>query len=288
MGDGSWLGPYRTLALPSGTIRYREGGSGPPIVFVHGFLVNGDLWRKVVPLLSGQFRCLAPDFPMGGHQPAMPTEADLSPPGIARLVAEFLIALDLHDVTLVGSDTGGAIGQLVIAHYPDRIARLVLLNCDAYEHFPPALILPFKWGGFVPGFVAAVARAIQVVPPLGRLLYALVARRQPSRAVLDGYFAPLIADPGVRRDVTKLLRGVSKRHTLAAARAFPTFQRPVLIAWGTNDRDFLKRDAKRLAKDFPDARLAWVAKSRAFVSEDQPELLAELILDFCGQATAAI
>jgi len=289
MVEPSSLGPYREVRLSQGTLRYREAGSGPPVDFVHGILVNGDLWRRVVPPLSGEFRCIVPDLPLGSHLSAMPAEADLAPLALARIVADFLAALDLREVTLVGSDTGGGISQIVIARHPERIARLVLTNCDAYEHFPPPLVLPFKWGAFVPGFVAALAWALRLLPPVGRLLYALLARHNPGRATLDGYFAPLIRDSGVRRDLTKVLRGVTSRHTLAAARAFPGFRKPVLIVWGADDFVFPKRDAERLQRDFPNARLVPVARSRAFVSEDQPERLAVLLADFLrepGVATA--
>lgn len=275
----------KEIQLSGGTIRYREAGAGTPIVFVHGVLVNGDLWRDVVPPLAGHYRCLAPDLPLGGHTPPLRPDADLTPPGLARLVADFLAALDLREVTLVGNDTGGAICQLVVAHHPERIARLVLTNCDAFEHFPPPLVLPFKWGGFVPGFTAALAHALRLPPPR-RLLYALLAHRNPGREVLDSYFAPLIRDHAVRRDTTKVLRGLSKRHTLAAARLFPAFRRPVLIAWGEDDLVFPQRDAERLRGAFPDARLEWVAHSRCFVCEDQPERLAELIAEFMRETAA--
>ncbi len=272
-------GAVKEVRLPRGTIRYREAGAGAPIVFVHGLLVNGALWRQVVPPLAAEFRPIAPDWPLGGHQPPMDPDADLTPRGLARLVADFLAALDLRDVTLVGNDTGGALSQLVIAHHPERIGRLVLTNCDAFEHFPPPLLLPFKWGGAVPGFTAALAHTLRL-PPVRRLLYASLARRRPDPAVLDAYFAPLIRDRGVRRDAAKVLRGVSNRATLEAARAFPAFRKPVLLAWGEDDPFFPIRDAERLQQAFPDARLERVARSRCFVSEDQPERLAELIADF--------
>lgn len=272
--------PYCTVRLPGGVLRYREIGSGPPLVFVHGAFVNGNLWREVAPALAGRFRCIVPDLPLGAHSPAMSPDADLSLPGLARLVADFLAALDLEGVTLVGSDSGGGISQLVIAHHPERIGRLVLTNCDAYEHFPPPLVLPFKWAAFIPGFIAALAMTLRYVPAADRLLYALVARRNPGRAVLQGYFAPLARDSGVRRDLTKALRGVSGRYTLEAARAFPGFNKPVLIVWGTDDFVFPRRDAERLCREFPDARLEWVAGARAFVAEDQPARLTALIDSF--------
>jgi pimeloyl-ACP methyl ester carboxylesterase len=287
MDTATRLGPYQEVRLPQGLVRYREAGSGPPLVFIHGLLVNGDLWRRVVPHLAGEFRCIVPDLPLGAHLPAMDPGADLTPPGLARLVADFLAALDLRDATLVGSDTGGGIAQIVIARHPERIGRLVLTNCDAYEHFPPPLVLPFKWGAFVPGFVPALALALRAFPPAGRLLYALLAHHNPGRAVLTGFFAPLGRDPGVRRDVARALRGVDKRHTLAAARAFPAFRKPVLIVWGEDDLVFPMRDAARLAHDFPAARLVPVARSRAFVCEDQPERLAALITQFVREPIAA-
>jgi len=291
MGGGLAFGEVREVRLGGGRVRYREFGEGPAVVFVHGLLVNGGLWRDVVPpLAEGGFRCVVPDLPLGGHSPAMRPDADLTPPGLARLVAELLEALDLRDVTLVGSDTGGAICQLVVAGRPERVGRLVLVNCDAYEHFPPPLVAPFKWGAFVPGFVAALAQAMRL-PPVGRLLYALLAHRDPGPEVLRSYFAPFVREAGVRRDVRKVLRGVDKRHTLEAARSFPAFRKPVVIVWGEDDPVFPRRDAERLARDFPNARLERVARSRAFVSEDRPERLAELVAGFsrpgAGQASSA-
>jgi pimeloyl-ACP methyl ester carboxylesterase len=127
----------RSVGLPHGTIRYREEGSGKPIVLVHGFLVDGALWQEVVPRLAERFRCVVPDLPLGSHRVPMRSDADLSPPGLARLVDDFMGALGLEGVTLVGNDTGGAICQLVAVNHPDRLARLVLTPCDAYSDFFP-------------------------------------------------------------------------------------------------------------------------------------------------------
>ena len=126
MAISNELGEQHEVTLPQGTISYRERGTGDPIVFVHGALVNADLWRKVVPELAKDFRCIAPDLPLGSHERAMPADADLSPPGVAKLIADFLAALDLDNVTLVGNDTGGAICQVRrhAAPGPDRAARV--------------------------------------------------------------------------------------------------------------------------------------------------------------------
>ena len=92
--------------MPAGTLEYRERGTGPVLVFVHGAAVNGDLWRKVVPALAAAHRCIALDVPLGGHSIALDGEPDLSLFGVAAIVADFLEALDLTEVTIVGNDTG--------------------------------------------------------------------------------------------------------------------------------------------------------------------------------------
>src|SRR6476619_1285093 len=127
------------IELPAGRIRYREAGEGSPVVFVHGFLVDGRLWDGVVDALSDRCRCLAPDWPIGAQQIAMSPGADLSPYGIATTIADFLEALDLEDVTIVGNDSGGAMSQVLVTRHPERIGRLVLTNCDTHENFPPGI-----------------------------------------------------------------------------------------------------------------------------------------------------
>ena len=274
-------GTLRELRVDGGVICYREVGTGPAVVFVHGILANGTLWREVVARLSGRFLCIVPDLPLGGHSLPMLPEADMSPPGMARMVAELMERLDLRDVTLVCNDTGGAICQVVISNHPERIGRLVLTNCDAYESFFPPLLQPIQYGARLFGtrFVDLLAWVLRA-RVAQRALFKTVAVRNIDEATLDAYAGRLLRDPNIRRDLARFLASVSKRYTLEAARSFPRFDRPVLIAWGDRDPFFSPRLALRLQHDFPEARLEAVVGSRAFVPEDGPEQLANLVQEF--------
>jgi pimeloyl-ACP methyl ester carboxylesterase len=277
------LGEAKELTLPQGTIRYREVGDSalPPAVFVHGLLVNGLLWRKVVPRLAGELRCIVPDWPLGSHQLALAPGVDNSPGGVVRLIADVLAALELDDVTLVANDSGGALCQLLVTRQPERIGRLVLTSCDAYENFLPPLFRYLQWLARVPGGPLAGMQMLRV-PALRRLpiAYGWLAKRPLERAVEDAWVAPILRDAGVRRDTTAFLRGIDKRETLAAAERFGDFERPVLLAWGAEDKVFPLRYAERMAAAFPHARLETITGSRTFVPEDEPERLAELISEF--------
>jgi pimeloyl-ACP methyl ester carboxylesterase len=275
-------GAQAEVGLPQGTIRYRDAGSGEPIVFVHGLLVNGGLWRKVTPFLEGAHRCIVPDLPLGSHRIPMKAEADLSPPGVARLVSDFLEALDLEGATLVGNDTGGAICQLVAAHHPERLGRLVLTPCDAYENFLPPAFRPLQYGAHVPGLITALIQGARIgAVRRGPLGFGLLIKQRPlDDDALKDYLAPYLAEPGVRRDALKVLRGISNRQTIEAAERLRSFDRPTLIAWSPEDRFFKLRFAERLASDIPNARLVRIEDSRTFVPEDQPERLADEIASF--------
>jgi pimeloyl-ACP methyl ester carboxylesterase len=158
-------GTLGEVRLEHGVIRYREIGTGPALLFVHGILANGTLWRDVVERLSGRFCCIVPDLPLGGHSVPMRPDADLSPRGVARMVARVMEDLDLRDVTLVGNDTGGAICQVVVSDHPERVGRLVLTNCGAYEAFFPTLLKPIQYAARLFGtrFVDLLAWALQRV-----------------------------------------------------------------------------------------------------------------------------
>jgi pimeloyl-ACP methyl ester carboxylesterase len=275
--------------LDAGTIHYRDSGSGPTIVFAHGLLVNGSLWRKVTPLLDGEFRCVVPDLPLGSHRDPMRAGADLTPPGVAKVLADFMAALDLEDVTLVGNDTGGAISQLVAANHPERLGRLVLTPCDAYENFLPPFFRPLQYAAKVPGLLTTLVQPMRIRAlqrgPMGFGM--LISPENIDPDVLDSWIRPYLGDGGVRRDAIRFLRSITNRYTIEAAEKLRSFDRPTLIAWAPEDRFFKLRFAERLAEEIPNARLVRIEDSRTFVSEDQPERLAEEITSFVRETVPA-
>ena len=275
------MSPESTATLPAGTIRYRDNGSGEPLLFVHGLLADATLWRKVVPLLEPELRCIAPDWPLGSHRAAMDPSADLSPPGLAQIIADFIDELELETVTLVGNDTGGAICQLVATRHPERIGRLVLTPCDAYDNFLPPMFRPLQAIARIPGSIWPVAQSLRLTPLRhAPNAFGWLSKHGPDPEVTRAWVEPSLHSRAVRRDVAKVLKGISNRYTLEAAERLADFDRPTLIAWAPEDRFFKFSYAERLAAAIPDSRLERIEDSWTFVSEDQPERLAELVRAF--------
>lgn len=277
-----------TVETPRGRVRVRDtGGDGPPVLLVHGLLVDGDLYAALVPLLVARgYRCIVPDLPLGAHGVALHPDADLSPPGLAALLAEVLDALGLATVDVVGVDTGGALTQLLMAGHRARVGRVVLTACDAYDSFPPRSFGPLLAPLRLPGGLWAMAQLARLGPVRRLGVVRPVTHAGTDDATLRRWTVGL-RDRGVRRDTSKVLAGMHPRHTLAAAEANRDFPRPVLVAWGDDARIFPRRLGERLAADLPAARLVTLPDCAAFAALDQPELLAALVDDhLAGQRSA--
>jgi pimeloyl-ACP methyl ester carboxylesterase len=283
MGRTAALGQEHRIALEQGEVRYFERGTGRPVVFVHGVFANADLWRAVVPgVADAGFRCLAPDWPLGAHDIPMRPDADLGPTGHADLIAGFLAALDLRDVVLVANDTGGALTQIMLTRHPERVGRVVLLPSDCFEYFFPPMFKSLSLAR-VPGSLRLLAALLRV-RALHRLpmTFGWVTKRPLPPDVVTSYLWPVGRSAGVRRDLRKLLRAVHPRHTLAAAEKLGEFDRPVLLLWGSEEKLFPIRLARRLAAVLPDARLVEVDDTYTFISEDRPDVVVAQVVEFAS------
>lgn len=269
------------VTLPHARIEYREIGpadsSHPPVLFVHGMLVDHRLWSGVAELLAGQgYRCILPDWPLGSHTTPVTDRTGLSPGGVADTIHDFLVALDLRDVTLVGNDTGGGLCQFLIDAHPDRIGRVVLTNCDAFEKFPPFpfnLVFATLRG---PVSIKALFTAMRIRAlrhsPLG---FGLLADADP--ALTAAWVAPARDDARIAGDLAAMLRKVARTDLTGVAPRLHRFTKPVTVLWGMSDRCFTPELGRRLAALFPHGRFVEVPGARTFVPIDNPAAVADAI-----------
>ena len=276
------------IELSAGIVEYEDtGGTGPVVVLLHGLVMDGSLWRSVVGDLRAGHRCVVPTLPLGGHRRPMHPDADLSLDGHARIVAELLERLNLRDVTLVQNDHAAAL--VLAGERPERVARLVLVSCEAFDNYPPGL--PGKavaLAARLPGGLYALAQPMRL-RFLRRLPLALgwMAKRPIPHEVTDAWLRPLLTQPEIRRDLTKYLRAVDKRDMLEATEQLRTFDRPALIVWAAEDRVMPPEHGRRLAKLLPNARLIEIPDSYTLIPEDQPAELARALRDFLADEAGA-
>jgi pimeloyl-ACP methyl ester carboxylesterase len=266
------------VEVSRGTIDYEDtGGEGPVIVLLHGLIMDGSLWRHVVGDLRTDYRCVLPTLPLGAHRRPMRADADLSMRGIAETIGELLEALDLRDVTLAMNDWGG--GQLLIGGpYDERIARLALCSCEAFDNVPPkgaARALPYL--ARVPGGLEAALFPFRF-DRLRRLpiTFGPLSKRPIPREVMDRWFGPIAEQREIRRDLRKyvLSSAQGRRDLLAAADALASFDRPALVAWAAEDRLMPREHGRRLAELLPRAKLVEISDCYTLIPEDQPATLA--------------
>jgi pimeloyl-ACP methyl ester carboxylesterase len=269
--------------LPQGRLAYRAAGpassSSPPVVLVHGILVDARLWEPVQERLAAEgIRSYAPALPLGSHQRPMNADADLSPQGIASLLLDFIDALGLDGVTIAGNDTGGAICQVMLGADTSRIGAAVLTNCDALGTFPPRGLAPLFRALRHPGLVACLAPGLRSrTLRHGPLAYGPLTSGPLDRALTRAWVQPL-AQAGIRRDIARFARDVHPRVLLDAASRFGQFTGPVRILWGEADRFFRPELGRQLSAAFPHATLTTIPGGRTFLPLDHPGEVAREIM----------
>ncbi len=269
------LGALNKIELGAGSLRYRDRGSGTPVVFLAGLVLSSGFWRRLVPALQQPIRAIIPDLPLGAHTVAMRRDADLSAPAIADLVAELLEAIDVKEAVIVGNDTGGAIAKLLATRHPERVSALVLTPCECFENFLPPIYRYLQLIPYLPGSIWLLGNSMRFTA-IRRLpiAFGLLTKGPLEKQAYDAYLRPGQTDRGVRRDSAKVLRAIRRRYTIQADAALANFNRPTLIAWATEDRVFPYNHAERLAQILPNALLVPIADSYTYVPEDQPQVLA--------------
>jgi pimeloyl-ACP methyl ester carboxylesterase len=230
--------------------------------------------------LEPDYRCIAPTLPLGAHRHAMQDDADLSLRGIARLVTEFLERLDLSDVTLVGTDTGGALVQLLIGDGAARVGRIVLASCDAFDNFPPgltgkALVLsgklpPAMFGLFMQQMRLRIVRRLPIA-------FGWLTMRGDSAT--KKWIKPVLTQAEIRRDTVRVLRAIAAERNLMleTAERLPSFERPALVVWASEDRVMPPEHGRRLAGLLPQGTLVEIPDTYTLIPLDQPARLAEAI-----------
>lgn len=270
------------LVVSAGSIEYREQGDpdGPPVVLLHGLLMNDTQWDLALPHLPAGYRYVLPVLPIGGHRIPMREDADLTMPGMVDVVADFLDALDLTDVTLVVSDWGGPLFLTDVGR-DKRIARLVICPSEAFDNFPPGFPGKVTWVGTrTTGTVKMAMQQLRIGWLRRRFfLFGMMAAKPIPQHIVEAWTNAGIADVRIRRDLLKYARTrFDKSGLVRATNRLADFSGDVLVLWSRN-RVMPVAHAEALA-ELTGGTLRYVDDAKVLIMLDQPEETARAIGEF--------
>lgn len=266
--------PKQSVSTPSGRISYTDRGTGPVALFVHGVLLNSYLWRHQQEALSDIRRTIVPDLLAHGNT-EIDSHQDVSVTANAKMLAEFLDALGIDKVDIVGNDSGGGISQIFCALYPERVRSLTLTNCDTHDNWPPVAFQPFvamvKSGGLRKTLEAMLSdKAIYRSPDA--LGPAYERPEEVSAETIERYLRPLVATEQRTRDLERFVNAFDNKHTVVIEPKLKTLKAPTLIVWGTDDVYFDLKWSHWLSKTIPGTkRRVEFEGARIFFPEERPE-----------------
>jgi pimeloyl-ACP methyl ester carboxylesterase len=276
----AWTADRRQLPTRFGDIAYVERGAGPVALFLHGFPLNGFQWRGAFERLSGQRRCIAPDA-LGLGFTRVAAGQGVTPSDQADMLAAFLDALGIASVDLVANDSGGAVAQIFVIRFPERVRTLLLTNCDVEPDSPPPALQPVlalaregtypdRW--LVPWFNdPKLARSPQ---GFGGMCFSDPS--QPTDAAIAMYFGPLVATPASKALVNAYTLGLDPNPLAGIEAALRRCKVPTRIVWGMADDIFAKESPDYLDGLLPNSKgVRRLPKAKLFWPEEYPDVVAE-------------
>ncbi len=199
----------------------------------------------------------------------------------ARMLAEFLDALKIDRVDLVGNDSGGGICQIFAALYPERVRSLTLTDCDAHDNWPPEAFKPFV-AMVAAGGLPETLKAMLADKSVYRSPQALGPAYEKPEAVSDEtieiYLQPHLRSAARTNDLERFVMAFDNQHTVSIEDRLRRVQAPTLIVWGTDDIYFDLTWSRWLEKAIPGTeRRVELKSARIFFPEERwNEFNAEL------------
>jgi haloalkane dehalogenase len=276
----AWTAARRFTSLRFGRVAYVDRGTGDAALFLHGFPLSSFQWRGAFDRLANERRCVAPDF-LGLGFTQVAAGQSCAPAAQVEMLAALLDSLSIPAVDLIANDSGGAVAQLFVLRYPQRVRTMLLTNCDVEPDSPPPALKPVldlsREGKFADAWLAPwVADKSSARTPEGLGGLTFTYPENPTDEAIDQYLAPLVSSPQRKALVHAYALGLDPNPLAGIEASLKRCAVPTRIIWGTGDTIFSQDSPGYLDRILPNSRgVRRIPGAKLFFPEEFPDVIAE-------------
>ncbi|MGL1834820.1 alpha/beta fold hydrolase [Rhodocyclaceae bacterium SMB388] len=257
-------------------IAFREQGAGSPVILIHGIPTNSLMWRDIIPKLAKTHRVIAPDL-LNYGQSAKPKNADVSINAQSHMLVKLMDAFGTPRADIVAHDIGGGVAQLMAAHHPEKIRKLVLMDCVCFDSWPIPEFEPLQKPEAESGMsLSDFVSMMRDFMPNGVYNKSIM-----TDELIDLYLAPWSSEDG-KQAFFRNLRRLNKEYTQAVADELKHLPHQTLVMWGDKDPFQKPEYATRLVEAIPNAELVWIKDAGHWLIDEKPDEIGDCINQFLG------
>ncbi len=269
--------------IDDATVAVRKFGKGKPLVLIHGFIVHGYTWRKMIPKLSEHFTCYVLDLPGFGDS-KWNKKTDFTFTAQSKRLDKLFKKLNLTKYSILAQDTGASIARMVAILQPNSIENLILINTEIPNHRPPFIpmhqfLAKLPLSNFIFRTLLKVGFIVRSPLLLNQFFYDKSLLKKSEN--LDEYLIPLKYSKEKMFGMLEYLKGIEWKVVDNFKDTHKEIKAKTLLVWGESDKTFPIKLAKEMVSQFNcKCKLVAISKSSLMPQEEKPNEILKIIIPF--------
>jgi len=275
--------PLQKINIEEVSIGLRQIGNGSHLVFIHGFPTHGYTWRKLLPILSKNFKCHILDLPGLGDS-EWNSKTDFKSLAQARYVIKLMKKIGVEQYSLIAHNSGATITRAIALEEEQKVESLIMLNTEIPNHRPPWI--PFYQKiGLLPAVPSIIQKLLKqkwfIKSPMGFKEFYFDKSMLDDDTNILPYINPVIKSKIKAVGAFKYLKGIDWSLVDSFKELHGQIKAKTIFLWGENDKTFPIKLGREMINQFNcEIEFVVIKNTSLLPHEERPDQVANEIMRF--------